>query len=115
MKMLQLRIAAVILFSSFAASSGSFASTPGDTKLVENVDDETVEPLGPKELNDVVESLEPPVYTIDEPNPAWTRADCVKSWKMNMSGCNTSPPNLRPACWAAASALFAACAAAAQG
>jgi RHS repeat-associated protein len=38
-----------------------------------------------------------------------TKKDCYDAWKFNMMGCNTVPPNLRPACWAAASALLAAC------
>lgn len=44
----------------------------------------------------------------------WTRDDCYTAWKHNMKLCNTSPPNLRPECWAAASALLAVCLAAAQ-
>jgi hypothetical protein len=110
-----LRIAGVVLFSSFAATSGAFASTDGSTKLVENLDDQTIEPIGPTESIDAAKSPKPPIDIVDESSPAWTRADCIKAWKMNMMGCNASPPNLRPACWAAASALLAACVAASQG
>lgn len=46
--------------------------------------------------------------------PEWTTKDCYDAWKYNMMRCNASPPNLRPACWAAASALLAACLGAAQ-
>jgi hypothetical protein len=49
-----------------------------------------------------------------EAEQEWTKADCYSAWKYNMNGCNTSPPNLRPACWAAASGLLAVCLAAAQ-
>lgn len=46
----------------------------------------------------------------DEPtSPEWTKAQCYKAWKHNMKLCNASPPNMRPACWAAGSALLAAC------
>jgi len=53
--------------------------------------------------------------TNDEPlPPEWTKKDCYDAWKYNMMMCNASPPNLRPACWAAASALLAACLGTAQ-
>jgi hypothetical protein len=44
-----------------------------------------------------------------------TRADCIESWRHNLDLCNTSPPNLRPACFAACSAFLAGCLAVAQG
>ena len=64
---------------------------------------------------DATESMSTPADTVEQPSPAWTRADCHNAWKYNMKSCNTSPPNMRPACWAAASALLAACMASAKG
>jgi hypothetical protein len=55
------------------------------------------------------------LVTLTSSANAWTKSDCYNAWRHNMTGCNTSPPNLRPACWAAASALLAACLAASQG
>lgn len=51
----------------------------------------------------------------EEAQEPWTRADCIRAWRHNLEQCEGSPPNLRPACWAAAHALLAACLAAAQG
>ena len=45
----------------------------------------------------------------------WTRADCIAAWQHNGDLCNSSPPNVRPACFAAAATMLAACLAAAQG
>jgi hypothetical protein len=44
-----------------------------------------------------------------------TRADCIASWQHNLQLCDSSPPNLRPECWAACAALLAGCLAVAQG
>jgi hypothetical protein len=55
------------------------------------------------------------IVTLTSSAHAWTKNDCCNAWKYNMAGCNTSPPNLRAACWAAASALLGACLAASQG
>lgn len=38
-----------------------------------------------------------------------TKKECYDAWRFNMMGCNAAPPNLRPVCWAAASALLGAC------
>ena len=51
---------------------------------------------------------------IGEAEQEWTKSDCYNAWQYNVQGCNTSPPNLRPACWAAAAALLGACLATAQ-
>jgi hypothetical protein len=45
----------------------------------------------------------------------WTRADCLASWQHNGNVCNSSPPNVRVACFAAVAAMLTACLAAAQG
>jgi hypothetical protein len=60
-------------------------------------------------------SADNPPEAIEEAEQDWTRADCYTAWRHNMHGCNSSPPNLRPACWAAASAPLTACLAASQG
>jgi hypothetical protein len=69
--------------------------------------------------NAVAETASYAIPQPDTPGPAlaavWTKADCYNAWKYNMMGCNASPPNLRPACWAAASALLTACLAASEG
>jgi hypothetical protein len=51
---------------------------------------------------------------IGEAEQEWTKSDCYSAWQYNVQGCNTSPPNLRPACWAAAAALLGACLATAE-
>jgi hypothetical protein len=60
------------------------------------------------------------VSTNKDPGPIgqaeqeWTKADCYTAWKSNLLLCNASPPNLRPECFLAVSALLGACLAAAD-
>jgi hypothetical protein len=62
-----------------------------------------------------------PCPTAHDPEPIgeaaqrWTRADCYTAWKHNGMLCNSSPPNLRLACYAAVAGILTACLAGAQG
>jgi hypothetical protein len=44
-----------------------------------------------------------------------TRAECIARWQYNLRLCDSSPPNLRPECWAACAALLAGCLALSPG
>jgi hypothetical protein len=44
-----------------------------------------------------------------------TRAECIARWQYNLQLCNSSPPDLRPECWAACAGLLAGCLALSQG
>jgi len=50
-----------------------------------------------------------PIEPIGEAQQEATKAECYAAWKWNLTQCETSPPNLQPACWLACSALLAAC------
>ncbi len=94
----QQRLAAAACLA-LALAAASCASLPGE------------EELAPADV--LSEPAEPPERTGEVEQP-WTGADCYAAWKHNMELCNGSPPNLRPECWAAASALLAVCLAAAE-
>lgn len=87
MKKTSCSFAALFLFGSFAATSGALASTNNNAQIVEDVDNKTLQPLGPTESTDVLESPRPSIGIVEEISPLWTRADCTKAWKMNMMGC----------------------------
>lgn len=71
---------------------------------------EDSEPIGEPEPTSANNDPEP----IGQAEQKWTKADCYTAWKSNVALCNASPPNLRPECWAAVSALLGACLAAAE-
>jgi hypothetical protein len=87
------RLLALVLCLPLSLCTVSCIQSPEDSQLT-SVDNDP-EPIGQAEQK-------------------WTKADCYTAWKYNVNLCNTSPPNLRPACWAAAAALLGACLAAAQ-
>jgi hypothetical protein len=73
-----------------------------------------VEPSAPI-VSEVSPGTELTTEPVGEASQGVTRADCIASWQHNLRLCDSSPPNLRPECWAACAALLAGCLAVAQG
>jgi hypothetical protein len=99
---------AAVLCLPISLCAGSCIQSPEDLQLTSA--DNDPEPIEQAEITSAANDPEP----IGEAEQEWTKADCYTAWKYNMVLCNSSPPNLRPQCWAAASALLGACLATAQ-
>jgi hypothetical protein len=72
---------------------------------------EDSEPIGEAELTSANNDPEP----IGQAEQKWTKADCYTAWQHNGRLCDSSPPNLRLACYAAVAAVLTGCLAAADG
>jgi hypothetical protein len=76
--------------------------------------DDTAPPAATSTASASIEGASEPAEPIGEAQQKATKAECYAAWKWNLTQCETSPPNLQPACWFACSALLAACLATAQ-
>lgn len=107
-------MAALVLFLSCVLGTAACYQSPGTTADTPQgtgaQSPEDSEPTGQAELTSINKGPEP----IGQAEQKWTKADCYTAWKSNMLLCNASPPNLKPECWAAVSALLGACLAAAD-
>ena len=106
--MLARLLLSVVLYLPFSLCAVSCIQSPDDSQYT-SLENET-EPTEQAQLTRADNDSE----LIGEAEQEWTRADCYAAWKYNVVRCNVAPPNLRAACWAAASALLGACLAKAE-
>lgn len=87
---------------------------------VDSVEPASGETASPEPVGEAAEAqgspgAEPTTEPVGEAAQPITRAECVARWQYNLRLCDASPPNLRPACWAACAGLLGGCLAVSEG